>query len=157
MIAALLTAMLTPPPPPPIAHLTGGQRLCHQHFAILLTENEAADQYGADWWVVQRGSFSMGIRAVGAGEAATARAGMARDPRRNTVSVPGHGRVGRVRQHEWPDTGRGGWTYILPEPTGGGTNYILITSFQFSGGAADHRIVQRVLTGEGRRRLCAGN
>lgn len=156
MIAALLAAMLVPPPPPPLAHLTGGQRLCHPRFAIRLAGNETADQHGTDWWVVNRGRFSVGIRVWPAADAAAVRAQIERDPRRTTVSVPGHGRVLRVRQYQWPDDGRHGWTYMLPEPTGGTTNYILISSFQFGGGPADHVMLQRVLTGEGRRRLCAG-
>lgn len=150
MIAALLAALLTPPPPPPMARLGGGQPLCHARFAVQLAAAEAAEQHGADHWVVARGTASFGIRTWSAAELASLREHTRGSQRPRAVEVPGLPGALRFRVRQWDGGGQPGWGYLLPD----GANYVFVASFEFTGHAPDHATLQRVLTGDARARLC---
>jgi len=143
-----------PPPPPPIGNLGGGVPLCQPAFAIMLAEDESADQYGVNSWVVNGPARSMGIRAYTAAEAATIRDALRGRGELETTVIPDLGNVERNNVVEYPGNERRGWSYWVRDGNGEDAGYVAITSDQFEGSEADFPALRRVLIGEAGIRLC---
>ena len=138
--------MGTPPPPPPMATLNGPAALCSALFGVRLADGEVARQYLAEYWVVTTPADEFGVRSDLAGlEGETAR-----------VTVPGLGTGERRRVLEWPGNAPRGWIYAFATSRGEAPATVRIASDSFTGADADFPVLRRVLTGEARTQLCAG-
>ena len=120
----------------------------------MLGEDESADQYAANHWVVTGPAGSLGIRAYGSTEAAPIRDALRGRQELETTFIPGLGNVERNNVLEYPGNERRGWTYWVRDGTVAEAGYVAITSDQFEGNDADYPLLRRVLIGEAGERLC---
>jgi hypothetical protein len=147
-------ASAVPPPPPPIGNLAGPGPLCQPAFAFMLAEDESANQYAANHWVVNGPTRSMGIRAYSSTEAATIRDALRGRQELETTFIPVLGNVERNHVVEYPGNERRGWSYWFRDGTVEEARYVAITSDQFEGNDADYPLLRRVLIGEAGMSLC---
>ena len=137
-----------------MGNLAGPGPLCQPAFAIMLAEDESANQYAANHWVVTGPDRSLGIRAYSSAEAAPMRDALRARQELETTIIPGLGNVERNNVVEYPGNERRGWTYWVRGGTAAEAGYVAISSDQFEGSDADYPLLRRVLIGEAGMSLC---
>jgi hypothetical protein len=132
-------------PIPPMAWRYGPNLVCATGFALRVETTEEVHQYGRDYWVLLGPGYAMGVRSdLGRLEGRTTR-----------VTMPGlpPGERQRVRRYPETEIHWNGLAYAFPLPDG---LTLQVSSGNFTGTNADRGLLDRVLVGPTRNRLCAG-